>query len=88
MAMGHQKNCVCVYCSEENQSLPVPFGCKVHSFCFSNKPDCVTNPVTSPVTDFAEADASHKVIDDPEKLKQRIYQLEQALAQIHEFSKP
>ena len=67
---------------KENQSLPVPFGCQVHSFCFSNKPDCVTNPVTSPVTDFAD-----KVIDDPEKLKQRIYQLEQALSQIKEFAK-
>ncbi len=82
-AGGHEPGCFCVYCyGKENQSLPVPFGCQVHSFCFSNKPDCVINPVTSPVTDFAD-----KVIDDPEKLKQRIYQLEQALAQIKEFAK-
>ncbi len=63
----------------------MPFGCTLHQFCFGNRDDCdwgYIAPVTSPVTDFAD-----KVIDDPEKLKQRIYQLEQALSQIKEFAK-
>ncbi len=63
----------------------MPFGCKLHSYCFGNRDDCEWDrgpTFTSPVTDFAD-----KVIDDPEKLKQRIYQLEQALALIHEHSK-
>ncbi len=65
--------------------MPVPFGCAIHKFCFGNTNSCeweVIVPVDVPVTDFAD-----KVIDDPEKLKQRIYQLEQALSQIKEFAK-
>ena len=61
--------------------MPVPFGCTYHKFCFGNRDDCQWD-VPVPVTDFAD-----KVIDDPEKLKQRIYQLEQALSQIKEFAK-
>ncbi len=55
--------------------------CDIHQFCFRNKPSCRFS-VDIPVTDFAD-----KVIDDPEKLKKRIFDLEAILATINELSK-
>ncbi len=61
--------------------MAIEYHCEVHRFCFRNKQTCVWN-VYAPVTDFAD-----KVIDDPEKLKKRIFDLEAILATINELSK-
>ncbi len=58
------------------------YHCNKHQFCMRNKPDCKWPTVSVPVTDFAD-----KVIDDPEKLKKRIFDLEAILATINELSK-
>jgi hypothetical protein len=58
--------------------------CLNHRYCFRNRVDCETEPpkkVLYPVTDFCDR------VDDPEKLKKRIFELEQVLAVIHEHSK-
>ncbi len=79
----YDPNCQVCYLEVGGPETLTPFGCDLHKYCFRNRQDCeFDKPVTVPVTDFAD-----KVIDDPEKLKQRIYQLEQALSQIKEFAK-